>query len=350
MAGARALPIPPPHLFVMKPIASPARLPIKARPRPSAAATWFRPPLAAAVMALAIVALAAGPAVAALDELPQPDLILPLWPELEVPPGDEGRESPPEQASPPREGDPLPVLRLSHVSQPELWVYRPDNPAPGRPAVLICPGGGYHILAFEHEGTMVAEWLNEHGITALLLKYRVPRRSEEQPHEVPLKDARRAMGLARHHADDWGIDPGRIGALGFSAGSDLALRLSLATGERDYPAHEQFDAADTRPDFLVTIYPAYRLVDQTTARLRGDLDFSGDLPPAFFVHGHEDNHSAAASALLYLQWLENEVPAELHIYARGGHGFGMRAGDLPVNAWPQRCLEWIDSMRWRATD
>ncbi len=318
-------------------------------PRRSGSPTFDLVPVwALAVATAALVALPLSSAAAALDELPQPDLILPLWPDQDVPPGDEGREFPAEEASPPREGDALPVLRLSHVSQPELWVYQPDNPAPGRPAVLVCPGGGYHILAFEHEGTAVAEWLNANGITALLLKYRVPRRSEEQPHEIPLKDARRAMGLARHHAETWGIDPDRIGALGFSAGSDLAMRLCLATGERNHPAHEQFDAADTRPNFLVMVYSAYRLVDQATARLRDDLDFDGGLPPAFFVHGHEDNHSAVASALLYLQWHAAGVPAELHIYARGGHGFGMRAGDLPVNAWPQRCLEWIDSMGWRA--
>ena len=315
-----------------------------------------RPAIPFALTCLLLLTLACDPtpavgAVEAADEdLPEPSFVLPLWPDQEIPPGDENRPAPPANNPSPTGQEEVSWRRVLEVTHPELWIYQPEQPAPGRAAVLVCPGGGYNRLAFDHEGTMVAQWLNQHGITALLLKYRVPRRSPDQPHEVPLKDARRAMGLARHHAAQWGINPDRIGALGFSAGGDLALRLSLASGERDYPAHEQFDAAETRPDFLVLVYPAYLVDEQSPGRLRDDFDFNQALPSAFFVHAHDDPHPASASALLYLQWHAAKVPAELHINALGGHGFGMRQrpGNLPVNHWPQRCLEWVDSMSWRA--
>lgn len=297
---------------------------------------------------LVLPALLFQPGIVAADGPPEPALVLPLWPDAEVPPGDEGR------AVARADGQPAPAAgddswkRVDEVVRPELWVYQPEEPSPGGAAVLVCPGGGYNRLAFEHEGTMVAEWLNRHGITALVLKYRLPRRSAEKPHEVPLRDARRAMGIARHHAADWGIRADRIGALGFSAGGDLVLRLGLAEGPRDHPEHEQFDAAPSRPDFLVVVYPAYQVDPASPTRLRADFEPGESLPPAFFAHAHDDPHPASASALLYLRWHAAEVPAELHVFSRGGHGFGMRAGNLPANQWPQRCIEWIDSMGWSA--
>src|SRR5882724_5285815 len=147
------------------------------------------------------------------------------------------------------------VIRLGNVSNPTIAVYRPPSDKNTGVAVLICPGGGYHILAMDLEGTEVCDWLNSIGITGVLLKYRVPKRQGEEGHAFPLQDGQRALGLVRQHAKEWGIDPRRVGVLGFSAGGHLAAALSNNYDRRVYPAGDEADEKSCRPDFAILLYP-----------------------------------------------------------------------------------------------
>jgi acetyl esterase/lipase len=240
------------------------------------------------------------------------------------------------------------IARQTDVGVPTLEVWRPAAGVDTGAAVLVCPGGGYNILAIEHEGTMVCEWLNRHGVTGLLLRYRVPRREGRDPHEAPLEDALRAMRLSREKAEEWGIDGGRIGILGFSAGGDLALRTALA-GEGGGEIGLAGDGADEqsgRPDFAVLVYPAY-MVNEGGQLVNFYEDAAWEAaPPMFFAHAHDDPHSAAGSARAYLRLKEAGVVGELHVYAKGGHGFGMFPDRGPASGWPEACAAWMGSMGW----
>ncbi len=237
------------------------------------------------------------------------------------------------------------VLRITNVSEPTLTVYRPEN-ANGT-AVIVCPGGGYGILAIEHEGTQVCEWLNSLGVTAVLLKYRVPVRNKV-PGVEPLQDAQRAMGQVRRHAEEWGINPKRVGILGFSAGGHLAVMASLYPNERTYRTDPACDVEDATPDFVIPVYPAYLVSAENPFALLPTVKVTPKSPPACLVHAHDDRGttSASASALLYLEYKKLSLPAELHVFHTGGHGFGMRQGSNPVASWPQRVGEWMAAMGW----
>ena len=225
------------------------------------------------------------------------------------------------------------VKRVGNVSAPTLTLYRPQTGANGT-AVLVCPGGAYNILAIEHEGTQVCEWLNSLGVTAALLKYRVPRRDPQRPHLHPLEDARQAMRLLRERAGSLGIKPDRIGVLGFSAGGNLSVMLALnGEGAPDLEA--------VRPDFLIPVYPAYLTVDGMSEALVPEIQVDGKAPPVCLIHAHNDRITPAGSALLYLAYQRAQRPAELHIYSTGGHGFGMRANGDPINEWPARVADWM---------
>jgi len=238
------------------------------------------------------------------------------------------------------------VLRVTNVTEPTLTVYRPAPPIPPNgTAVLVCPGGGYGILAIEHEGTQVCEWLNSLGVTAVLLKYRVPVRDKTPGYE-PLQDAQRAIGIVRQNALQWGINPKRIGILGFSAGGHLSVMASLHANERTYPTDPALDVADATPNFLIPIYPAYLVGKEDTFTLLPAVQVTPAAPPICLVHAHDDNGvtSASGSALLYMEYKRLKLPAELHIFSSGGHGFGMRKSEKPVAQWPQRVGEWMRTM------
>lgn len=230
------------------------------------------------------------------------------------------------------------ITRVSNVSEPMLTVYKPERP--NGTAVVVCPGGGYNILAIEHEGSQVCEWLNSLGVTGVLLKYRVPRRDKDNPSVAPLQDAQRAMSLTRKHAGDWGIKPDRIGILGFSAGGNLCVMVALHANERTFKADPAIDQ-DAKPNFVIPVYPAYLVDENDPFVLRPEIAVTKDAPPAFIVHAHDDRLSASASALLYLEYKKQGIPAEVHIYAKGGHGFGMKKNGQPVNDWHVRCGEWM---------
>lgn len=238
------------------------------------------------------------------------------------------------------------IMRTSNVTDPTLTVYRPEKP--NGTAVVVAPGGGYSILAIEHEGTQVCDWFVKQGVTAVLLKYRVPRRDPSDPSKYPLQDAQRAMGIVRKRAAEWGIKPDRIGILGFSAGGHLTVMTTLHSNERTYTLDPSIEAEDATPSFSIPVYPAYLTSKEDTFTLLPEIRVTDKSPPMCLVHAHDDKGvtSASASALLYLEYKKLNLPAELHIYAKGGHGFGMKKSGLPTEQWLIRVGEWMKSMGW----
>jgi acetyl esterase/lipase len=259
-----------------------------------------------------------------------------VWP-AEAPgeKGDIGEEKP----MPPRK-EARPVIRLANVSKPTITVYKPEKEKDTGAAVVICPGGGYNILAMDLEGEEVAKWLNSIGATGVVLKYRVPARKGQPRHLAPLQDAQRAVSLVRANAKDWGIDPQRIGILGFSAGGHLAAATSTNYDKRQYETLDDVDKVSCRPDFAVLIYPAYLTAGE---QLSPEIRVSEQTPPVFFVHAGDDRISPENSIAMYLALRKAKVPAELHVYGSGGHGFGLRPSDHPCSTWPQRCEQWLKS-------
>ena len=228
--------------------------------------------------------------------------------------------------------------RISNVSRPTITVYRPAKDKQSDVAVIIAPGGGYNILAWDHEGEDVAAWLNSLGVTGVLLKYRVPKRDEHPKH--PLQDAQRALGLVRSKAKEWDLDDKKIGLLGFSAGGHLTAVAATNYDQRAYDAIDAADKLSCRPDFAVMIY-AGGIVSRGASELIPDVKVTKDSPPTFLVHCSDDRGSAEQSALMYLALKRAGVPAELHIYSTGGHGFGLRPNKGPVSDWPKRCEDWL---------
>jgi acetyl esterase/lipase len=267
---------------------------------------------------------------------------LPLWPQGAPEPAGFTLEA---EKEIPKKND-ADVKRVTNVSVPTITVYKPEKP--NGTAVIVCPGGGYSILAIEHEGTQVCEYLNTLGITCVLLKYRVPARDKMNPSKEPLQDAQRAIGLVRHHAAEWGIKPDRVGILGFSAGGHLTVMTSLHPNERTYTQDPALDVADATPNFSIPVYPAYLVTKEDTFTLKPEVVVTDKAPPMCLVHAGDDKGqtSSSGSALLYLEYKKLNLPAELHIYAKGGHGFGMRKSGLPTADWLVRCGEWIKSMGW----
>lgn len=231
--------------------------------------------------------------------------------------------------------------RVSTVIEPELTVYRPAKP--NGAAVLVAPGGGYMFLSYAHEGTQVCEWLNSIGVTGVLLKYRTPTRDDPKVYEKPVQDAERALGLIRHHAKEWGIDPHRVGLLGFSAGGNLLGHVACDRGPRTYPQKAELD--DPRgPDFAVMVYGGGFLDRTGKSKFIPGFSVPKDAPPMFFVVAGDDKNNPVEAATLFLEYKKLKIPAELHIYTEGGHGFGMRKSKFPISEWPARCAEWMESM------
>ncbi len=235
------------------------------------------------------------------------------------------------------------VKRITNVSKPTLTVFRPAKDKDTGAAVLICPGGGYNILAWDLEGEEVAAWLNSIGVTGIVLKYRVPRRPNQAKGEPPLgpqQDAQRALSLVRSKAKEWGIDPQRLGILGFSAGGHLTAATATNFDKRTYEPVDEIDKLSCRPDFAVLIYPAY-LMAKDKDELNPEIRVRKDCPPMFFAHAGNDGVKADNSVLMYLALKRAGVPAELHVYTTGGHGFGLRPSSQLCSTWPQRCADWL---------
>ena len=262
-----------------------------------------------------------------------------VWPK--VAPGEKG-DLPPEliKNRSPKLG--AGVTRLTNVSEPTLTLYRAPAATNTGAAVVVCPGGGYGILAWDLEGTEVAKWLNSIGVNAVLLKYRVPRRKGRPMYEAPLQDAQRAMRLTRKHAADWGIDPERVGQLGFSAGGHLTATTATAF---DRPAYEPMDDADKlscRPDFSILIYPAYLLADgKDVTKLAPEVRVSEKTPPAILIQTQDDSVKVECAVAYYLALKNAKVPVEMHLYPTGGHGYGLRPNGHDIATWPHRVEDWM---------
>ncbi|MCX7048431.1 MAG: alpha/beta hydrolase [Candidatus Sumerlaeota bacterium] len=238
------------------------------------------------------------------------------------------------------------IIRLANVSTPTITIYRPPKEKETGAAVVICPGGGYSILAYDLEGTEICEWLNSIGVMGVLLKYRVPSRKGMEKYTAQLQDAQRAIGLVRHRAKEWGIDPKRIGILGFSAGGHLSVAASTNYQTRTYPAVDEADKESCRPDFTLPIYPAYLTAKDNLTTLAAEIKVTPDTPPAFIVQTMDDKIKVENAIVYGLALKSFKVPAELHIYPAGGHGYGLRPSNNLVTTWPQRAADWMKSQGW----
>ena len=237
-----------------------------------------------------------------------------------------------------------PLVRLGNVSSPTLTLYAPKAKNTGA-AVVVFPGGGYNILAIDLEGTEVCDWLNSAGVTCFVLKYRVPNTGPYPKSPAALQDAQRALSLIRQHASEWGVDPNRIGVLGFSAGAHLAAALSTHFNQRLYSPIDAADQVSCRPDFAVIVYPGYLALSDNNFAPNPDIVPTEKTPPQFIVQA-EDDPVHVENATVYFMALKNaKVPAELHIYAQGGHGYGLRRTELPVTTWPESVETWLRTIK-----
>jgi len=274
--------------------------------------------------------------------------------------------------------DPLvagrPWVQVGHVSRPTMTVYAPKEKNTDA-AVVVFPGGGYQILAIDLEGTEVCDWLTSRGITCVLLKYRVPGeglypKSGPYPDSpMALEDAQRTVGLVRFHAAEWHIDPHKIGVLGFSAGGHMVAAMSTHFGHRLYPAVDAADKESCRPDFAVALYPGHLWiaaaewdanqgarkfvvrhpghlsVADSSFELNPDIHVTSQTPPTFLLQAEDDHVDNVNHSLVYYIALKNAgVPVEMHLYAQGGHAFGLRRTKLPITGWPQLVETWLGTI------
>lgn len=251
-----------------------------------------------------------------------------------------------------RIGEEPPGAVVEHnISQPTMTVYSPKGNNNGV-AVVVFPGGGFQELYMDLEGTEVCDWLTPKGITCVLLKYRVPSLPYDwhcdcRPHNrmistLSLEDAQRTMGLVRLHAAEYHVDPHKIGVLGFSAGGYLIAEVSTNYKRRLYRPVDAADEESCRPDFAVAVYPGHLWVDGPGYKLNPNVPVTRQTPPTFLVQAEDDNVDGVNQSLTYFIALKNAgVPAELHIYAQGGHGFGLRHTNLPITDWPQLVEKWL---------
>ncbi len=241
------------------------------------------------------------------------------------------------------------AVRISHVINPEIEVYLPSKSHANGKAVLICPGGGYKILAWDKEGTDIAKWLNGQGIAGIVLKYRLPEdESNIAPDKSPLMDAQQAMKLIRLNTEEWNINPEKVGVMGFSAGGHLASTLGTHY------------TAETRPDFMILVYPVVTMKNDFTHQgsrnnllgqapteemvnyYSAEMNVTADTPPTFIIHAQNDGGVPIENSIqLFLALKEKEVPSEMHIYPTGGHGFGLATKVSHLSEWPKQLAEWL---------
>jgi len=239
------------------------------------------------------------------------------------------------------------IVWACNVSQPTMTVYSPNGTNTGV-AVVVFPGGGYNALAIDLEGTEICDWLTSRGITAVLLKYRVPT-----PHRVwygeslpALEDAQRSLGLVRLHAAEWQIDPHKIGVVGFSAGGSMVAELSTHYDKRMYPVVDAADKVSCRPDFAIACYPGHLSgAKEEPVEFNPHVTVNSNTPPTFLVQAEDDHVDGVGQSLAYYIALEKAgVPAEMHLYAQGGHGFGLRPSKFPVSEWPRLLEKWLGTI------
>jgi acetyl esterase/lipase len=316
----------------------------------------LRPALVAATLLLIAASTHAQPKPQAWQAPGHPPI--PIWPGA-VP--DAIANPKPESVGPPKGRDWWP--RGNDVSVPTMTVFPPKGRNTGV-AMVVFPGGGYRFLALDLEGTEVCDWLVARGITCVLLKYRVPGSGPwwDQEHHrrvypkvfTALQDAQRTIGLVRRHAAEWHVDPHRIGVIGFSAGGHLAAAASTRFGKRIYPAVDAADKLSCRPDFAVVVYPGHLWIhedeDEATRPqedmgIRPDIRVRKDTPPTFLLQAQDDHVDGIAQSLAYYVALNKAgVPTEMHLYAQGGHAFGLRPSKFPISNWPKLVETWLDTI------
>jgi len=253
------------------------------------------------------------------------------------------------------------TIRCEKVVTPDLTVFLPAPEKSNGAAVMICPGGGYGALAFDHEGNAIAKWLNDNGIAGIILKYRLPSDLIMKDKSIgPLQDAQEAMRIIRRHAEEWKIDPKKVGVIGFSAGGHLASTISTHYAEKVYDVKDNTSA---RPDFSLLIYPVVSMDtlvthrgsrnnllglkpgDDLVRRFSNELQITADTPPAFLVHSSDDDAVPVMNSIGYYKGLQkNKIPAELHIFQKGGHGYGLAIGRGTESSWPDLCIKWLKAM------
>ena len=280
------------------------------------------------------------------------NFILPLW---------EGDPPNYRESGEMMKSDTTNIVRLSLVQHPDIAVFLPSKSNATGEAVVICPGGGYHILAYDWEGSDIARWFSSRGIAAVVLKYRLPvSKSNIVPHKTPLIDAQRAFRMVRFYAESWNIDPGKIGIMGFSAGGHLASTLSTHFDNGDQSNADPVEKMSCRPDFSILVYPVisftetFRHSGSRAALLGEDPDpelvryysneqqVTADTPPAILIHSGDDEGVPVQNSLAYYKaLLKNGIPAEMHVYPYGRHGYSLAIGRGHLATWPDRVLEWI---------
>src|SRR5690348_912252 len=235
------------------------------------------------------------------------------------------------------------VVRIGNVASPTITLY-PALAQNSGATVVVFPGGSYRILAIDLEGTEVCDWLNSISVNCVLLKYRVPQTGPFPKSEAALQDAQRALGMVREHAAEWRFDPKRIGVLGFSAGAHLAAALSTHYEKRLYPAVDGADQLSCRPDFQIVLYPGYLALSEKNFEFNRDISVTASTPPAFLVQAEDDPVHVENAVEYFLELKKAGVQAELHIYAQGGHGYGLRPTSMPVTRWPLLASRWLHTI------
>jgi len=237
-----------------------------------------------------------------------------------------------------------PVVRLGFVRTPQLHIYRAAPDRETGNVVVICPGGGYSILAWDLEGAEIAKRFQAIGVTAAVLKYRVPTRAAEESWLAPVQDIQRSVSFIRSGGID-GLEPARVGVLGFSAGGNAAVRSATAP-KRHYEAIDSHDRADMRPDFGILVYPAWLVRDDDPTQLIDGVTVDEQTPPMFFAHADNDPHQVLNSVVLFEKLHAAKVPAALHVFTGSGHGFGARQDGRADDLWPELFYRWIRDNGW----
>lgn len=271
---------------------------------------------------------------------------IPIWPKGA--PGATPAQNPATEADTTTSKDNLiagkPLVRLGNVSNPTITLYKPTAKPTGA-AVVVFPGGGYHILAMDLEGTEVCDWLTASGIACIILKYRVPDSGPYPKSSAALQDAQRAVSLVRSHAAEWHINANRIGVLGFSAGAHLAAALSTHFDQRLYDSVDSADSISCRPDFAVIVYPGYLAIAEQNMEPNSEIHPTDKTPPSIIIQAEDDTVHVENATVYFLALKNAKVPAELHIYAEGGHGYGLRPTNLPVTHWPKLVETWLRTIQ-----
>ncbi len=243
---------------------------------------------------------------------------------------------------PARDNEDPPAIRITDIEHPFIKRFDPDSSQKNGTSVLILPGGGYNYDVVGKEGAEVAEWFNSKGVTAFVLYYRSPTRKLEQDWLMPVQDTQRAIRWIRSHAKEWGLDPQRVGSIGFSAGGNaVAIASTKMDVENRFEKQDEIDKASARPDFTMLIYP-WKLLNADESGLRAEVVVDKQTSPTFLIHAHNDAVTSLSSVEYYKAMKKLGLPAELHIYGSGGHGYGLRKVEgANVHTWPDKAEAWM---------